>query len=83
MKCAPQPVMRYSSFTPPAAVAKVLLRIASSALPPVFVLLQTLGLPTELFQIVLAEAAQQHGSASSLRLTCRSIAHKCGALVTG
>ena len=32
-------------------------------------LLQTLGLPTELFQIVLAKAAQQHGTASSLRLT--------------
>ena len=46
-------------------------------------LLQTLGLPTELFQIVLANAAQQHGTASSLRLTCRSTAHRCGALQTG
>ena len=48
------------------------------------VLLQTLGLPTELFQIMLAKAVQQHGTALSLRLTCRSIAHGCAAaLVTG
>ena len=50
----------------------------------VSVLLQTLGLPRELFQIVLAKAAQQYGTVSSLRLTCRSLAHGCAAaLVTG
>ena len=48
------------------------------------VLLQTLGLPTDIFQAVLAQAVQQHGTALSLRLTSRSLAHKCGAaLVTG
>ena len=48
------------------------------------VLMQTLGLPTDVFQAVLAKAVQQHGTASSLRLTSRSLAHKCGAaLVTG
>ena len=67
VKCAPQPVMRYSFSNTPADVAKVLLRTATSALPPVSVLLQTLGLPTELFQIVLAKAAQQHGTAPNLR----------------
>ena len=48
------------------------------------VVLQTLGLPMDLFRAVLAEAVQQHGTASSLRLTSRSLAHACGAaLVTG
>ena len=46
--------------------------------------MQTLGLPLELFQIVLAKAAQQPGTAQSLRLTSRSLAHGCAAaLVTG
>ena len=36
------------------------------------------------FEAVLALAVQQHGAASSLRLTSRTLAHKCGAaLVTG
>ena len=46
--------------------------------------LQTLGLPTDVFQAVVAEAAQQHGTASSLRLISRSLAYGCGAaLETG
>ena len=50
----------------------------------IFVLLQTLDLPRDIFQAVLAKAVQQHGTASSLRLTSRSLAHECGAaLVTG
>ncbi len=52
--------------------------------PNVNMLLQTLSLPPDIFQAVLANAVQQHGTASSLRLTSRSLAHKCGAaLVTG
>ena len=47
-------------------------------------LLQTLDLPRDIFRAVLADAVQQHGIASSLRLTCRSLAHECGAaLVKG
>ena len=82
--CALQPMIRWLLLLLPADLVRGLLLAARSAIKKKAVLLQTLGLPTELFQIVLAKTAQQHGTASSLRLTCRSMALGCAAaLVTG
>ena len=48
------------------------------------VLLQTLGLLTDIFWAVHAEAVRQRGTASILRLTSCSLAYTCGAaLMTG
>ncbi len=80
VKCGLQPMMRWLFDLPAWSGCALPVQPSRS----VSVLLQTLGLPRDIFQIVLAKAAQQHGTASSLRLTSRSLAHVCGAaLVTG
>ena len=68
----------------PSGLVRLLLCTADQVSQSISVLLHALDLPRDISQTVLAEAVQQHGTASSLRLTSRSLAHASGAaLVTG